>query len=104
LLPGICALQAFPCSASRPSAPYRMFAVQRGLPYGRPNRAVSAEISIAVARLTCRELCFLFGVWQPAARMKQCVHVGNTTGMVKDADGQRLRRRPNVGAVGVGYI
>jgi hypothetical protein len=23
--------------------------------------------------------------------------------MVKDADGQRLRRRPNVGAVGVGY-
>jgi hypothetical protein len=28
----------------------------------------------------------------------------DTTGMVKDADGQRLRRRPNVGAVGVGYI
>jgi hypothetical protein len=27
-----------------------------------------------------------------------------TTGMVKDADGQRLRRRPNVDAVGVGYI
>jgi hypothetical protein len=27
-----------------------------------------------------------------------------TTGMVKDTDGQRLRRRPNVGVVGVGYI
>jgi hypothetical protein len=24
--------------------------------------------------------------------------------MVKDADGQRLRRRPNVGTVGAGYI
>jgi hypothetical protein len=28
----------------------------------------------------------------------------STTGTVKDADGQCLRRQPNVGAVGVGYI
>jgi hypothetical protein len=27
-----------------------------------------------------------------------------TIGMVKDVDGQRLRRWPNISAVGVGYI
>jgi hypothetical protein len=28
---------------------------------------------------------------------------GNTTGMAQYTDGQRLRRRPNVGVVGVGH-
>jgi hypothetical protein len=41
--------------------------------------------------------------WQGIVHGLELLKKG-TTGMVKDAEGQRLRRRPNVGAVGVGYI
>jgi hypothetical protein len=45
-----------------------------------------------------------FAFWYPCGYLLSIRAPGGaTTGMAQYADGQRLRRRPNVGAVGVGH-
>jgi hypothetical protein len=71
------------------------------LSYTRRESLCMGEIQV------CQCRCIHEGTLQPGLCRHQnhrCQSSIHTTGMVKDADGQRLRRRPNVGAVGVGYI
>jgi hypothetical protein len=63
----------------------------------------SVSVSLGTEAILTSQMCglvlFFFTLLGPG---QFCALV--TTGMVKDVDGQRLRRRPNVGTVGVGYI